>query len=819
MVASTHTVLRTQTPGPATLAVMGRVATAASDTWTFRKWAARLATKAPPRDYPAQLRALYAGVLERWRYVAEPEEWVHASPRSSIAHVLGVEYNTLPGTDPTRVDLERIPAAEKGWGDCDDVATVVAAGVRALGMTPFFRVSRNARSGHVSVLARTPKGELVSVDPVGHPEHGFGWAQSAPSVELWGLDGRPVSSLALGDTQGVDSMYGRSTAMALAGPEAPSHETMLGGIEEDGVRMSAVANAPHYCRTMMGDVDGPRVLAVPMRHLRLMKRGIVQEGTPAVDEHGKSYVYHPGHDLWIDTRIARTPLGQLDESLGGFRSFFRRIGRGLRKVGRGIRRVAKRVVKAARVVLSKVMGSRVVQTIVGGILRAYGIPSRLTRGVLAAASSFIRAGGIIGFIRLLRKNPKMALALAAKAARAGLQAAGRMAGPDEGGPEFSELYQDGGVQPVQPVMGLVGVYGYGELGELETTPRPQPGRWYRVRKGDNLLTIAGAAYGLKAGGERLKRAKWINGARANAPYRKASNRDNLFPEGKLELQPDWSCDNEKNIRGQRGTCYPLVWIPVTVGDEPIEALPPARPGPLPPPEVMRPTATTPPTQQEPPAPVLRPAPEVLVPEARPEPTPAPTLPPAPPRDFDRSGSCRAAGGRWVTHPEGDYCSLVRDEPPPLPPAPPVQTACPPGSRWMPYASGQGGECVRVPPPAVDAARKACLDRGALWNATRGTCVERPLPPPPKPPRPTACPPGSRWMPYASGQGGECVRVPPPAVDAARQACLDRGALWNATRGTCVERPLPPPPPPPPSPGAGPGPWMPLIMMLLSSGKV
>src|SRR5574342_984764 len=123
-------------PAPVTLAQMGRTAKAASDTWTFRKWAARLATKAPPRDYRGQLRHLYRGVLDRWRYVAEPEEWIHGTPRSLIAHLLGVEYNSLPSTDPTRVDLERVPATQKGWGDCDDVATVVAAGVRALGMTP-----------------------------------------------------------------------------------------------------------------------------------------------------------------------------------------------------------------------------------------------------------------------------------------------------------------------------------------------------------------------------------------------------------------------------------------------------------------------------------------------------------------------------------------------------------------------------------------------------------------------------------------------------------------------------------------------------------
>lgn len=183
---------------PFTLATMGRTAKEAASTWTFREWAARLATRAPPRDYVAQLGELYKGILRRWRYVAEPEEWVHGSASSAIAHVLGAKYNRGASCpSPLRCDLDSTSTrGGYGWGDCDDVATVTAAGALALGMRPMFRVVRWPGGAHVSVVARTPKRQLVSVDPVGHPEHPFGWAMrpSAARATYYNLQGQPITS-------------------------------------------------------------------------------------------------------------------------------------------------------------------------------------------------------------------------------------------------------------------------------------------------------------------------------------------------------------------------------------------------------------------------------------------------------------------------------------------------------------------------------------------------------------------------------------------------------------------------------------------------
>lgn len=170
------------------LARMGTTAREAAETYTLREWAARLATEAAPRDYLGQLRELYRGILARWRYVREPGEWIHGSAPSLLAHVLGLKYSA-PHQDPRDVDLADTPY-EKGWGDCDDVATLVAAGVLALGMHAYFRVTQSEGGAHVAVVAHTPKGERVTIDPVGHPDHGFGWQLEGGRSYLYDLDGR-----------------------------------------------------------------------------------------------------------------------------------------------------------------------------------------------------------------------------------------------------------------------------------------------------------------------------------------------------------------------------------------------------------------------------------------------------------------------------------------------------------------------------------------------------------------------------------------------------------------------------------------------------
>lgn len=712
-----HAVHRTLTPAPFTLGVMGKAAREAARTWTLREWAARLATRAKPRDYVGQLRELYRGILERWRYVQEPDEWVHGSARSLLGHVLGLKYNTPDGTDYTRVDPSKVSAKHKGWGDCDDVATLAAAGVQALGMTPYFRVVANPRGGaHVSVVARTPRGEMISLDPVGHPEHGFGWA--APGrFDLFDMYARPATTLLFGSGEPMQAFgsYDASTV--------PDHtRTFFGAFDESmSVVPRRATNHPHWCAVRMGDVDGPRVLAIPLRYQKLFMRGFAVDGVPAVDEFGNVYRYDADRDLWIDNSLARSNLAALPEYMGGLGGTFERMGaygrrrgrrRGrarkfFRRVGRGIRKVAKRVI-------APILKSRVAQNLVGGALQIVGIPRRLTKAIMAAAGELIKRKGIIGLIRLIRKNPKAALRLVAQAGRAGLRAGARMFGPDEMPPMQYALQQGGATFPAQPVAMLMGVPGVWAMGDLDVASTPTPGQWYRVKSGDTLLGVAGRAYGLKAGGERLRRARWINRANANAPYIDTSLADSMFPEGRISFRPRWACDPAAAIQGQSGSCFPLVWIPMAEGDEPPETvtMEPEQVTPLPDVDEPEPEPEPEPTvaEPQPPLPPVAPEPEPEVapePPAPPPPEAAAPLPPAPPVEPEPApevapepeppvgpakwelvkAACERTGGQWVIPPYA---------PPGSGPEAGGCVTCPEGQRW----SDSAGRCIPVLTPTA-----------------------------------------------------------------------------------------------------------------------
>jgi len=154
---------------------MSRAALEAAKTYTVERWAGELATRARPKDYRGQLRELYEDIVRRWRYVQEHGERVPGSARAVLGQVLGASQNIGPTCPSVEAcDVTRTPWRGRGWGDCDDVSTLVAAGALALGMRPRWRVIASPGHAHVSVQVSTPDGQTVDVDPVGHPEHPFG---------------------------------------------------------------------------------------------------------------------------------------------------------------------------------------------------------------------------------------------------------------------------------------------------------------------------------------------------------------------------------------------------------------------------------------------------------------------------------------------------------------------------------------------------------------------------------------------------------------------------------------------------------------------
>ncbi len=614
MSSAAQTVIRTGQPQAVALAVMRKTAIEASRVWSIREIAGRLAATAGPRDYVGQLRAIYNFVLKRWRYVMEPEEFVHGSAASLIRHVLGTKYNA-PGEDPKRVDLSSMPTRQKGFGDCDDVSMVVAALVMAIGLKAYYRVAQSRQGAHVSVVARLPDGNMVSIDPVGHPTHEFGWAMPAQHVSLFDIEDGTMQ-----EEQGASSAMGN-----IEGNEMTAETYFMRTLPDGDLQLQGATTRGHWCAVSANDGYGPRSLSVPMRGYRMLKRGLALDGLPAVDENGKIYRYCANRDLWIDQGLQRVPHLQKSKSFGGvlddippqFRGPFggRRDRRRRRKERRKrrrarVRKFFQRVGKGFRKVLAKVMNNKWVQRVVGGILRAFGVPAKLTRGVLAAGASLIKQGGIVKFIKLLKKNKKLAMRLIANAAKAGLKGAGldidrfkkrRMSGfgsingqevelvgmgalydhestPDNVGTFYALSQAVPGRQgwsnqfaaaPVVSITGMAGVY---EIDENNIATTPTPGMWYTIQRGDNLSNVARRAYGT-SGGTNLKRMRWINAVKANQYGFDGSISDNFFPNGRLTFMPRFDETPKQAVQGVSGRFFPTYWIPEAPGDEPPEAPP------------------------------------------------------------------------------------------------------------------------------------------------------------------------------------------------------------------------------------------------------
>lgn len=751
--------VQTSNPNGVALVAMGRAALDAAKTWTMREWASRLAALAGPRDYVGQLRELYRGIVDRWRYVQEHGEWVPGTGRALLAHTLGANYNRGPSCPSAeQCDVEGTPWRNLGFGDCDDVASLSAAGVLSVGGTPFFRVARGRFGAHVSVTAKTPAGDLVEIDPVGHPDHGFGWAVDGPDVQIehYDMQGRPVALLG-GGAMPYEMPMTAPMMMAdmggyLGAPELDLPGTYMGGV----LGVESQLPKTHMALVHPNDQGGPRVIAIPEWHARVFKRGASWDGTPGVDQYGQSWTYDADTDVWMPSEVWNARASSLGY-LGAW-DFGRR--RRLR-IGKRIRKVFRRIVRGVRRVASRILRSKLVQAVLSRLLNLIGVPAAASRGVMEAAGQILKEGGIIGLIRLARKSPKaamrklaQAIAKAGKAALIPPVARGLLKGytDDATGVGTNVLYQvetPMGTYHAAPVAMLAGCPGVYEFGQLEVSDTPQPGRWYRVKKGDSLLGIAGKAFGLGSGGERLKRAQWIDGAAANAYALGPSSSDfdkKYFGPEIVKLLPRHACETDAAIAGEAGSCYPVLWIPPAKGVEPPEEPEPVPPEPMP--DVDEEEAETE--------------------EAAEEPAPPPTPPPCPPGGVwdPQQGRC-VAFAPVPPEPEPDVEEMEEEEVAPAPPVeeeaapeepeppeptPPIEEeeirppACPPGYRHPTPGEQQvtgmrADSCIpidfRVP--------QSMCPAGYIWSQTEDRCKyiapgPEPTPPGPTPPAPAPTPP-------------------------------------------------------------------------------
>ncbi len=105
-------------------------------------------------------------------------------------------------------------------------------------------------------------------------------------------------------------------------------------------------------------------------------------------------------------------------------------------------------------------------------------------------------------------------------------------------------------------------------------PRPTPGRFYQIKLGDTLFEVAGQAYGVKAGAQRLELAKQINNANYNRRFWRAApeGEKKWFPQGRVSFSPRFDCDLRNQVEAAgaapSGPCFAMIWIPDRAGGEP-----------------------------------------------------------------------------------------------------------------------------------------------------------------------------------------------------------------------------------------------------------
>jgi hypothetical protein len=96
---------------------------------------------------------------------------------------------------------------------------------------------------------------------------------------------------------------------------------------------------------------------------------------------------------------------------------------------------------------------------------------------------------------------------------------------------------------------------------------PTPGYFYRIRKGDTLLGLAGRAYQVSAGTQaRLDLARRINRHPLNRKYLRTQSASSLFPEGLVSFFPHYACDPNALMWSAgpppRGSCFAVLYVPL-----------------------------------------------------------------------------------------------------------------------------------------------------------------------------------------------------------------------------------------------------------------
>lgn len=322
----------------ATIRLIGRAIKDGSHYTPIRFRAARLASRAKPKDYLGQAREVFNDFVQRWRYVKDPtdRELVVTSPVQIYETVMGGDNGT-------------------GHGDCDDATVAVGAQLHAIGFP--VRIATIAPAGappgrlmsHVFAQCKIPNIGWVTVDPVVYPDHGFGYLPPHARLVTWNLEGKIINQY--GNAQGMSGLGGAS----MQGERWPDYSRLSGLGEIDqwtdyaGFGEYLPENYPLEAipdfRTVIKDYGIYSESMGIMGGLGLIAEVTTDETgrawTPALEISPEDYEYMQVNPLPYEGMLGLGDNGdvyQYDGNLGFFRRLFKRIKRGVKKVARKVLR-------------------------------------------------------------------------------------------------------------------------------------------------------------------------------------------------------------------------------------------------------------------------------------------------------------------------------------------------------------------------------------------------------------------------------------------------------------------------------------------------
>lgn len=417
-----------------TIRIIGRGIQAGGTYQPIRHLAGRITKTAPPKNYYAQIQAIYDAITRHlWHYTYDP---------------VGAEFLTTEPRQIYEITLGGGKQDRRGYGDCDDIAQAAGALLHSIGME--VAIATTVRPGsphifdHVFLFVKPPHDrDWIPFDPVLYPKKKCGDIVPFERLALWSLDGTLIRKKGPFPSR-FDEIMRRYSKRRLDG----AFKTLTGAQEKINMQQPTIfdfqdysgfldaddalpihpvsgrVNSAHlpdfqmygiagfgafvdemgYCSgtavpNIMAEVDETDFVGNtglvrtkhfevdPADYAHIIKTGAPKIGSFAMDDDGQVYTWQPNPDGFggLFKRLARRVKKRI-----------KRVGKRIKKRATGIARSAKRFAK--RIGKTRVfrLGKRVLKTAmkyVKPFLKRYG--GKIMQAVAPVAAMIPGAGPFI----------------------------------------------------------------------------------------------------------------------------------------------------------------------------------------------------------------------------------------------------------------------------------------------------------------------------------------------------------------------------------------------------------------------------------------